>query len=413
MILQFKKTQWMLGMQWQAFDAKPTTQEIKAEANHFGALAYGLRFAELSTQVGFSDESLVDSGKKFFRPKVYSLAAKLAHANMEPWYGIFNLGNGRYWYLAVRDGYSILPDGDVVGTQEEIEQIRNLHASFSDWNVSEGDLEYLEALLDQTIEKESRHEIPKAKLVPIKNIARNIKVRLPLLIGVLTLCMLSAGIAYWQVKESERVAHEQALKLRAEQDRATKLKALAPLNQPLPNQWLEACKAKLFNLPLNQYGWRLGSVSCQDATFSASWKIAPGATVKDRPEGVLNADGTEVLHTASLEFAGDQQSEKTLNPSGLTENALKLRFIAQSLGLTMELGNSNNSQAAPLPGQTSGPNSITPAIAGLQKTSFVITSKTSPFAIDFSEVPGMRIQRLSSSLTDDQGFKLEGVIYGL
>lgn len=56
--------------------------------------------------------------------QIYSLAALLADSHKVPWAGAFDLGDGLWWYIAVRDNYGLMPDGDVVGTFEDIQQAR-------------------------------------------------------------------------------------------------------------------------------------------------------------------------------------------------------------------------------------------------------------------------------------------------
>lgn len=418
MNLQIGKLHWHLGMHWNAFESAPSLSEIKVEADHFSANQYALRVSDLATQVGFSYE-LASSSKE--GGKTYSLAARLANAVAEPWFGIFHLEDDRYWYIAVRDGYSILPDGDLVGTLDEIDRVRDTHASFKDWTKVEGDRETLEALLATIAQQESSGATPKSKLVRVNFLST--KARLPwkwFLIGACIFSLLGATLL-WQKFHNEQVAQRAA---RAAQIAAAKNlanQALAPLAQPTANTWLEACKVPLFALPLSQFAWQLVQVSCVGSEALAQWKLAPGATVKNRPYGILNDDDTAVTQTMALQFATNGQSAQTqtLAPGTLDQNVLSLRFIAQSTGMSLEFHHFAQAPVPVLPGQAyqaiNSDEQVTNTVSiptPLKNNAFVLISKVAPFTIDFSSVPGMRINKLSTNLLDDVGYKIEGMVYG-
>lgn len=410
MELQIGKVRWFLGMHWNAFDTAPSFGEIRSEAEHLGANRYALRVSELAVQAGFAKNQSVRATKS--HGKSYSLAARLASAVAEPWFGIFDLGDGNYWYIAVRDGYSILPDGDVIGSSDDIELVRDAHSGFNDWKVVKGDLQTLEELLGTIAEQEIAGSIPRSKLVVVNHLGAG--VQLPwrrIAIGVSATCLIG-GAVYWQMLQDEQKARVIAEQTRLTQAKAQANQALAPLASPLPNEWLKSCQDKLLPLPLAQHAWKLSQVTCADKAAHVIWKLTPGATVKERPEGLLNQDGTQVEQTIELEFGKSVQPVQS--PGSLEANLLNLRFIAQSTGMDLQLANQAEKPAAVLPGQTSPAGMLSGIQAAnvLPKQSFVLASKVAPFAIDFSSVPGMRITTLNSALGDADGWKLEGTVYG-
>lgn len=409
MELLIGKTRWYLGMHWNAFDTAPSFGEIRSEAEHLGANRYALRVSELAVQAGFAKDHFQQDSK--LRGKSYSLAARLANAVAEPWFGVFHLGDGNYWYIAVRDGYSILPDGDVIGTSDEIELVRDSHSGFSDWKIVKGDLQTLEELLGTISEQESSGAIPKSKLVVVNQLG--VRAQVPwrrIALGV-SVSSLIGGALYWQALQNEQKARLIAEQTRISQAQAQASQVLAPLAAPLPNDWLKACKEKLLPLPLAQYAWKLSQVGCADRNALVQWKLTPGATVKEMPEGVLNQDGSQVDQTIELSLGVNTLPVQL--PGALEGNLLNLRFIAQSTGMDLQLASPADNLGTPLPGQTNvGAVLGNQAAKALPKQSFTLTSKVAPFAIDFSTVPGMRITKLNSSLGDADGWKLEGTVYG-
>lgn len=424
MILQLGKNRWFLGLRWDAFDTPPTFSDIKAEAQLLAANHYALRISDLAVQVGYC--SIEQDQPRQKGSKAYSLAARLANAVAEPWFGIFDLGDNQFWYIAVRDGFSILPDGDIVGTIEQIEHARDAHAGFNDWKSLEGNLDTLNELLGNIGTRENSGELAKAKLVPVVPIkSQGTIYRKSLLFSLATAAIIGLTYYAWHLHELE-ASRKMAAAQEAAKARALASQTLAPLMKPTANQWLSACQGQLFLAPLSKFAWQLSRASCTESAAQLTWKLAAGATVGMRPEGVLNTDGTLISQSINLIFdeAAKVSAQNPITPGALAENLLALRQIAQSSGLSLELvasnGPSNNlpGQIAQLPDQLSTQASQVLNSAGiavnkpLQKQSFSITSSVAPFAIDFSSVPGMRVSSLNTNLADSSGWKLEGTIYG-
>ena len=440
MILQLGKTRWYLGMIWNGFDTAPTSTQIKEEAAHYGAKHYALRISDLATQAGFSQGADLNEGGFFSQfthsGKTFSLAARLASAVAEPWFGVFDLGNGQYWYIAVRDGYSILPDGDLVGSREQIDEVRDVHAGFNDWRQVEGDVASLEELLAKITAQEDEGSAPKTALVRIRSLgssaSTHLGIRIPLSWKVVSLVLASLGLMgaawYWQQLQAAEQERQKVVQERAAQAQKLANQVLAPLAFPPPNLWLSACKEILFALPLSSQAWQLASLSCVNDQALVQWRLAPGATVKERPQGMLNSDGSQI--SQSIALAGLKSPPTSLDsvspdstgnaiaritqPGALETNLLALRFIAQSTGMELQLASQVDQPGSALPGQASPVvmSAGNLALKALPKRSFVLTSKVAPFAIDFSSVPGMRITKMNSSLNESDGWKVEGTVYG-
>lgn len=396
-------------MHWNAFDTAPSFGELRSEAEHLGANRYALRVSELAVQAGFAKDV---SHRTKSKGKVYSLAARLASAVAEPWFGVFDLGDGKYWYIAVRDGYSILPDGDVIGSSDDIDQVRDSHSGFNDWKIVKGDIQTLEELLGTIAEQETAGSIPKSKLVVVNYLGPSVQLPWRRIAIAITALGVAGGAIYWKNEQDEQKARFAAEQIRRSQALAQANQALAPLAAPLPNEFLKACQEILLPLPLSEYAWKLSQVGCSEKTAFSQWKLTLGATVKSRPTGVLNSDGSQIDQIIDLKIPSNDQS--IILPGTLEENLLSLRYIAQRSGLDLQFSNQDEQAGSTLPGQ-SGPvvmlgDNQTAKV--LRKQAFTLSSKVAPFAIDFSTVPGMRISRVSSILSDSDGWKLEGIVYG-
>lgn len=414
MILQIGKTRWLLGMHWDAFDTAPSIGEIKKEAKSMGANMYALRISDLAVQAGyFSDEQFP---KVKGSSRLYSLAARLAGAVAEPWFGVFDLGDGAYWYIAVRDGYSILPDGDKVGSFDEIEAARANHAGFNDWKTVNGSIEDLESLLAEIAKQEQASGIKKIKLVPVEYFGQKTIVYAKWMGIAGGVCVLAGGLSLWQYED-----HKKQEELRQQQERARVVtqeqnRALAPLASPLPNAWLSSCKEILFATPIVQDGWQMANVSCAGEQALLEWRLSPGATVRNRPAGALSSDGTIVSQTLALDMSKLVPLLPSALPGPLPENLETLRFIAQSTGMTLDLVASEQSNSN-LPGQVSAAvnsaaDHLNGALQKLKNQPFRLAMKTSPFAIDFDSVAGLRLTKISSPIASDKGWEIEGVVYG-
>lgn len=421
MILQLGKIRWLLGMHWDAFDTAPSIGEIKREAQSMGANMYALRISDLAVQAGYFSDMGEASTKRGSR--LYSLAARLAGAVAEPWFGVFDLGDNQYWYIAVRDGYSILPDGDVVGSFDEVEAARQGHAGFNDWKKEEGNLETLESLLGEISRQEAASGLKKVKLVPVEYFGQRTAAYTKFGAIAVGTCVVIGGALFWHYenqKKQEQIALAQDRARTVAQEQA---KALAPLSTPLPNAWLSACKEVLFATQIVQFGWQLASVSCGVSSATLEWKLAPGATVKNRPDGALSPDGALVTQTIALDGKALVNTVPNTPPGDLSKNLESLRFIAQGAGMNLELvaTEAQPGQGASLPGQLSNTagNAVAAANSALGNQSpklknqaFRLTNKSSPFGIDFDTVESLRLSKITSSLSADKGWEIEGVVYG-
>lgn len=389
-IVQLGKRRWLAGMEWRSFEEVPTKAELLKDAEGMKADWVSVRNGASAIQAGFC--AAVEGVAK--PVKLNSLAAMLADSREQPWLGIFDLGNGLSWYIAVRDGHAILPDGDVIGNAEAVMAVRESHAGYDDWNYVEGDIELLAELIAEIEAKPTR----------VKSlVASNLTV-----VAIAAVTILLAGGAvgggYWwhhtkQVEEQERLAA--MAKMRAQlAGRAVPTEIRSPLlDLAQPNEWLAACNRSIAVLPLSKRGWELGQVECDGSEAAVRWLNKPGATVRGRPDGNVSAQGDTIDQVIPLNGLVKNSSNDAVD---LETAKLVLRGWAQSAGFALRMDAPVPPPA--LPGASAPPKTAMPATAHV-----VLEISVSPFGLDMSSLPGFRLNRIK---TTDAGWHLEGTIYG-
>jgi len=388
-IIQIDNRRWVVGMTWSSFEDVPSKAELKDDAERLNASWSCVRIGESAIQAGFC--APIDNAK---RPsKLYSLAAMLADSREQPWLGIFKISEGVWWYIAVRDGHAILPDGDVIGGEDEIHTIRECHSGYTDWKYIDGDIAQLRDLINDV----------GAKPTPIRALYESYFSLLPLVSTIVLLSVIGGGGYFWWHKKQQEHERQVAMAKMRAQLAASQSVASAPsplLSTPQPNSWLAACANIISTLPLSQNGWALDQVSCSTASVVVHWVRKDGATVAAKPTGNLTPQGDIVdqeIPLVGLERTGSDNAVK------LPDAKLALRAWAQTAGFILAM----TEQAPPplLPGAKPNPDVPPPP----PQANITLDISISPFGLDLSKIPGLRLTSLSSTGT---GWRLEGVLYG-
>lgn len=389
-IVQLGKRKWLAGLAWSSYEAAPTLSEIKEDAERLKSSWYCVRTNESVIQGGFC--RAIEGVK---RPGgLYSLAAKLADSHEQPWIGVFRLDQDLWWYIAIRDGHAILPDGDLIGTAEEIEQVRQNHAGYADWKYIEGDRNFLEELVKGIDAK------PRA----IKSLNRGkVPVGPILALSVLVVALCGGGYYWWtnQQKAKEQVRLAQ-MKLAREKMNASNPAGSAPvsplLTMPTTRNWLKSCAEQLLPMPLFYMGWELGKVVCAGDALNVDWTRGAGATVAHKPDGVVSSDGESIHQTVLLQ----QDKHGIDDAQDIAKSKDALRAWAQSVNFKLDF--TEKAAAIALPGAASA------VIAtGSHEVEFKLDMSVSPFSFDFPEIPGLRLKSIEPN---GDKWALIGVIYG-
>jgi hypothetical protein len=378
-------------MSWCSFEDVPNKEEIQSDAQRLNASWTCIRVNDTVIQGGFCSPV----GDDKYPTKLYSLAAMLADSREQPWLGIFKIEEGVWWYIAVRDGNAILPDGDIVGGEEEIRTAQERHSGYQDWKYFEGDLDFLSEFLAGI----------KAKPTPVRSLTRRKLPATQIIASLLTLSIIT-GSGYMWMDHKKQVAEKERADAMAKA-KAAMLAGQAPvvlpsplLTTPEPNDWLFACRSIILDLPLSQNGWSFSQVECNTESVIVHWIRQNGATVANMPEGVLGQEGNNVEQTIPLPGFNKNGINDALD---LPAEKVLLRAWAQTAGFTLSLN-----EAAPallLPGATA-----VPAVsAQASQTNFKLEVTVSPLNLDMSIIPGLRLTKISSAGT---GWNIEGMLYG-
>lgn len=395
-IIRIGKRNWLAGMTWASYEDTPNKAELREDAQRLNSTWSAVRIGEDCIQSGFCNA--IDNVKA---SKLYSLAAMLADSRKQPWLGTFRIDNDLWWYIAVRDGHAILPDGDVLGGEQEIYAARERHSGYTDWNYVEGGLDLLESFIADVEEKPTRvHALDGSTHLP--------KILAGTAIGI---AAAAAAGGYWWWDQDQ--LSQQAAKQRAAMERmreqmaknATNAKPIATpaTTQPFANAFIGAC-GQAVTLPISQYGWLIDTVSCALDHATVVWARKDGATIEFRPEGELSADGEKVTQTIALGLHSQSKDDRI----ALDKAAEQLRAWAQAAGFKLELKAAAKQQTASLPGAPTT-TVAADALPASPEMSVNISANISIFDLDMPDIPGLRLSSINMTAT---GWELIGVIYG-
>lgn len=386
-IIKATGREWVAGLTWRSFADRPTLAERRQDAKELGAEWVALRNTAQVIQAGFC--GVVDERKP---RRLYSLAAAIAESQRQPWLGTYKLADDLWWYVAVRDGQAILPDGDVIGSQAAVQEARHRHENFADWNFVEGTLEDLLPILSSSRGPD--------ELVPLRSVEPISPWRIATPIVAAILVSLGGAWLWHRHVEAEQRARlaaiaEERARILAEQ------KASSPLvSTPTPDRWLAACASVIGSVPIAEQGWTVSAVSCGATAVSIGWKRQPAATVLQRPQGALSSDGNNIdqsIPLGSLRSGHDKAR-------GLQAGDAVLYGLLQPLNIQVRI----SAPPVPpgLPGAQAGSAAKPPPIPS-QSVNFKLP--ISPFGVDFNQVPGLRLSFLKRTKS---GWDIQGMLYG-
>ncbi len=371
-IVNLEKRKWLLGMTWYAYKTAPSRDRLLTDSEEIDAPWCAIRTTDEVVQVGYGKQ--VDG---IARPrKIASLAAFLADARPQPWMGKFDLGNGLWWYIAVRDNYAILPAGDVVGTLEEVDELWRSDSGFGGWTHEVGNLESLGAMVRDVSRKNKRTWVKSLAVTRLDPMHVAVT-------GALSVAILACGFAYKHHHDVEVMRARRAAYLlhhRASALPEVTARKLAGA-QPAPSAWIGACARTLDSEGLSIDDWARASNRCDSSAVTITWKRQLGATVAARPPGDLMADGNEVRQVVSFrqQLAGEAGSATSRMAA-----VVALTAWGQKFGVKVALG-------APRP--------IGQKAAGGWEIPVTIPLPLSPFDLgqELDAIAGLRVTTLAAA----------------
>ena len=394
------KRKFVVGMSWKHEDRQPSGSAMRAAAKDRGRWVCKRRTSMGSYQLGFCN---LEKSKK--KQALFSLGALVADAKPEPWLGIFDLGNGLHWYIAVRDNQEILPDGDFVGTPEDIAEARDRHASLGDWTYMDGDLK---TILDLVSARKARFLIVDSQAKPW--LAPTVASGLLVVFGL-------GGTLLWKKHEQQMLMDRQMAMARQAALQAA-LEAKKPKPAPIlpwtqiasSTDYFASCARLFSNEPLSDHGWIMTNWACRQnpggsVSTTLSWQRA-GGTDLQTPDGALTNNGDTVQSAVpSLErlavFAG---------PPLLSRDTAErvIRSLSQSFGVPLALTMASPMPAPAKPGEK--PQVAPPQPWAQWTVGFKLPA--APWALGlgptFDAIPGLRFNSL---VWDGRSWALAGVMY--
>lgn len=396
------KGDFVVGLSWRHEDALPKAKALRDLAAEKGRWGVVRETSAGAFQAGFC--APVEGVRNAARLR--ALAAVVADHMQQPWRGVYDIGDGLFWYIAVRDGQGILPDGDCVGTMAEVEEWHERDLAYGGWSEVEGTLADLAEILRGGVRAPALHDLQRRTWV------------VPLVAAAGVAVLGGAGGMAWRWHEQQleqqrqaALARERAIQAALLAKRSAQARVLPWTRQPNPSQALDACKSAWSVQPLAVAGWMLSEWTCQvqglaGVAVQATWQRSGGLAAN--APGILGADAQRSSSTASVPARFVPSSPRALLGPAAQRAAWTL---AERNGLALQL-QPPPAPRPPLPGARATKGAQLPDPWTAQP---LVVSSGAPFwsglGGGFDAVPGLRIAEVSWSAPGP--WKVTGTLYAL
>jgi hypothetical protein len=415
-IIQIDRHRFICGLFWQSLSRR---HELRAEAVE---LAARLNFDAMVLRIdrGFAGAGFgsTHEGAQLGLPSLGAMVSKVIategafyDGRQQPapnWLGAFSLPDGRWAYFAVRDG-AFLPNGDWVGSSEEV--FERLHSDYSlgGWNVVIGDPQvevqgfhnfYARRISDMIPQRGGKPHLP--RWLNLARVSRRTRWREITIAAVAVAALGTAMVGGFAYRHHRLEAEEE---LAFERARAHLMRQ--PVRQPaLPHPWAEMPLASTFVRAcldgfskLAPGGWELDDYVCRSSNVSYSWSRGDSNVamlMAAEPHAVIDVSGDRatLVKPISLPAGGDDVID------GVYGVRLRMQSAFQMLGIALSF----TLQRQPPPLQSAS--SETFGHFGAKRPAAMPTWQTwhisaklgdlSPGSvISFLDQPGVRIDNLS------------------
>jgi hypothetical protein len=331
-------------------------------------------------------------------PAYPALAGAVADARKQPWIGVFCLDAkvDRWWMVAITEGQSIIPGGDIVGTRTEVEAARKGISGLKDWAFYDGDITDLQGYLTD------------ARAASGKPAMAHVFVWRPSiwhLVGVAAVIAAVIGWTAWQRHEAtvaqRAVLAAARLRLEALRERLTLAQARAAARRPWhdetrPAAFTTACLGFVARIPIDLWGWSPQSVRCgPTGTVILTWHRGIGATTARAPRGALQAGGDTIRRVwpAAFPVAHPHRAARPLPPAARLERDLYAWAQAWPVALTLTA----TAQTPVLPGVGAAPAHPHAGASLYAPRSAQVTTTHPDALLRLDRLPSVRITHLSVS----------------
>jgi hypothetical protein len=347
-IVEIGGKRYWVGLEWEVIAQSERPKErIKELRKEFGAAGIQFMHRQQDSGVVSVGYARIEGGYR----KAPSLAAIIAHAKREPWMGLFRISDDLWWYIAVREGQSVIPGGDVIGTREEVEAARSEHQGIGDWRYSlEGQIADVLDMISEGLSQASGVGAPVKPMVT----------RIPAWVGLLGLALLAllAGLLFLhhvhQQRRLQREAQERAAKIAAFRNKlAAKRRLLENLKpwvgaKPV-GAILAGCEQSLLSLPVELRGWAPKSLVClPNGSGEVVWKRAPYGLALIAPPGRLQPGGNSIIESVEINVGNTKRDAQT--PLSVPQLMRRLYGLSQFAGEAIHFAGAAGHSRPPLPG---------------------------------------------------------------
>ncbi|WP_133645808.1 type 4b pilus protein PilO2 [Paraburkholderia flava] len=353
-IIQIDRYRFVCGLFWQSLSRR---HELRAEAIELATRlnfdAMVLRIDRSFAGAGFASTR---EGAQFGLPSLGALVSKTIategafyDGRQQPapnWLGAFSLPDGRWAYFAVRDG-AFLPNGDWIGTSDEV--FERLHGDYSlgGWNVVIGDPSiesqgfhnfYPRRIEDMIPRRGGRLRLPGwLNLVPVSR--KSQQRRLAIIAGAVVLAGAAVYGGLWYRSYRQNLERERAFESARQQMLLHPVQALS--KPPAPHPWASVAKpSTLVRYCLDHFemvgpgGWQLDEYVCRPTNASYSWSRNDSniaILLAAEPHAVADPSGDHASLVAPFQLApsGDESID------GVHGVRIRLLSAFQLLGIPL------------------------------------------------------------------------------
>jgi len=430
-VIQIGRQRFVCGLFWQSLSRR---HALRAEAVELaGRLNFDAMVLRIDRNFAGAGFASTREGAQLGLPSLGALVSKVIategafyDGRQQPapnWLGAFKLADGRWAYFAVRDG-AFLPNGDWVGSSEEV--FERLHGDYGlgGWNVVIGDPQievqgfhnfYARSIEELLPRRGGRLLLP--RWLNLTRVGRRPPWRV-IAIAAAALVVVGGAAAGWvayrrhQIEQEREAAFERMrtqLRLHPPKPAAQAGPPHPWAAQPTPGDFIRACVDHFASLAPG--GWQLDEYACRSSNVSYRWSRG------DSNVAMLMA--AEPL--ARIDTSGDHASyvePLTLQPGGDDPidgfDGVRLRMLSafQLLGIDLTLMPQQGPPPKSLAAQTL--NQLHPGAAPAAPTwqtwrmTVTLGEMRPDSLIKYLDEPGVRVETLSYKTGQ---WTLDGVLY--
>ena len=399
---------------WQGFEDRKTFRDrARRMSTELDSDLIVFRVAHDVFQAGFANTA--DGGL----PGLPSLACALAGTGDESLLIAFPLEDGQWYLLASRDG-SILPEGDLLGDEQEIRRAFESYFSIGGWVRIIGPEDWVGRVDDITSFIQKQKRVPVTTPASKKTLAEQLSITPKMAFTLGSLLIVGVIAIYFLQQRHARLADLEAQRAhRIEMDRK-RAELLANFSVPWqespdPLVFIRACQDEATRLPATPAGWRLIGFSCNERSVEGRYIKMPRAYVSTLkswyPEASVSDQGATLTHDLSLPARQDRDPTFLAAAKRLMlieERQMNIEQIAERIDASWTV----ESEIIPMPNDPETGEPMMAPNAPVMAMRFQIEGRLPSSVMSLlSKGNGVTFQKFETDLRTGKS-TIEGVMYG-